>query len=83
MNSATLISRLSATADVIAKVASQEATDGWSKAGVMIRESLAAGSRYAATFVTPSNRRRYSIIAPTPTGIARTFPARPSPRPIG
>ena len=40
---------------VIAKVATQEATDGWSKAGVMIRESLAAGSRYAATFISPSN----------------------------
>jgi fibronectin type 3 domain-containing protein len=40
---------------IIAKVASLESTDGWAKSGVMIRESLAAGARYAATFVTPDN----------------------------
>ncbi|HQK38068.1 MAG TPA: Ig-like domain-containing protein, partial [Bacteroidales bacterium] len=38
-----------------ARVASQTNTDGWAKAGVMIRESLTAGSRHAFTCVTPSN----------------------------
>ena len=33
--------------DVIARVASLTRADAWSKAGVMIRESLAAGSRHA------------------------------------
>lgn len=41
--------------DVIARVASLQNTDGWAKAGVMIRGSLAAGSRHTAIFATPGN----------------------------
>ena len=40
---------------IITRVASQTNTNGWAKAGVMIRESLAAGSRNAAVHVTPTN----------------------------
>jgi regulation of enolase protein 1 (concanavalin A-like superfamily) len=40
---------------ITARVATQEATSGWSKVGVMIRESTAAGSRQALMAVTPSN----------------------------
>jgi regulation of enolase protein 1 (concanavalin A-like superfamily) len=36
--------------DVIARVASLDAVDTWTKAGVMIRESLTAGSRHASAF---------------------------------
>jgi hypothetical protein len=40
---------------IIARVASQENTDGWAKAGVMIRETLAANSKHAFMLVSPSN----------------------------
>jgi hypothetical protein len=38
-----------------ARVAGVQNTDPWDKVGVMIRESAAAGSRYAGVFVTPAN----------------------------
>ena len=41
--------------DVVARVASITAANGWSKAGVMIRESLSAGSRNAMAAVTPQS----------------------------
>jgi uncharacterized repeat protein (TIGR01451 family) len=40
---------------VVARVVSVQSTDPWAKAGVMIRESLAANSSHASTFLTPSN----------------------------
>jgi len=40
---------------IIAQVSSQQFTDPWSKAGVMMRESLAAGSPYAFAMTTPGN----------------------------
>ncbi|CAN5256511.1 hypothetical protein BH11PLA2_BH11PLA2_11050 [soil metagenome] len=40
---------------ITARVASVENTGGWAKIGVMIRETLAAGSRQAHTFITPGN----------------------------
>lgn len=40
---------------ITARVASQQNTDPWALAGVMIRESLTAGSREAIAAVTPSN----------------------------
>ncbi|HWB01682.1 MAG TPA: SdrD B-like domain-containing protein [Verrucomicrobiales bacterium] len=40
---------------IVAKVNSVENTDPWSKAGVMIRESLNTNARHASVFVTPSN----------------------------
>jgi regulation of enolase protein 1 (concanavalin A-like superfamily) len=39
---------------ITARVASLTHTRDWSKAGVMVRESLAAGSRHAFTCVTPA-----------------------------
>ena len=41
--------------EIIARVASLTNTDPWAKAGVMIRETLAAGSRHALMCVTPGN----------------------------
>ena len=40
---------------IIAKVLSVENTDPWAKAGVMIRETLDAGSKFAAVYITPTN----------------------------
>lgn len=40
---------------IIARVASQSAADAWSKAGVMMRNTLDANSAYAGLFITPSN----------------------------
>ena len=42
-------------AEVIARVVSMSNTDEWSKAGVMIRESLTAASRHAMVVTTISN----------------------------
>ena len=47
--------RLNGDGSITAKVESVANTNGWAKAGVMIRESLTAGSRHAAVVVTPSN----------------------------
>ncbi len=40
---------------ITAKVNRMQNTDGWAKAGVMIRESTAAGSIQASVFITPAN----------------------------
>jgi hypothetical protein len=40
---------------IIARVASQENTDGWAKSGVMIRETLAANAKHAFMLVSPGN----------------------------
>ncbi len=40
---------------IIARVVSVQNTNAWAKAGVMIRETLAAGSREASVVVTPTN----------------------------
>ena len=40
---------------VTTRVNSQDATDPWAKAGVMIRSSLAADAAHASVFVTPGN----------------------------
>jgi glucosylceramidase len=40
---------------IIARVTSQLNTDPWAKAGVMIRETTAAGSKCVAVLVTPGN----------------------------
>lgn len=40
---------------ISARVATQQATDPYSKAGLMIREDNSPGSRYAAVLVTPGN----------------------------
>ena len=44
---------LAGDGEVTAQVASISNTDAWTKAGVMMRESLAANSRYALMLVTP------------------------------
>lgn len=41
--------------EIIARVAQQEPTSDWAKAGVMVRESLTPGSRHAMMVITPDN----------------------------
>ncbi len=47
--------QVSGDCQITARVASVQNTNAWAKVGVMIRESLAAGSTYADAFVTPGN----------------------------
>ena len=44
---------------VSARVASQANSNVWAKAGLMVRESTAVGSRYVATLLTPGNGVRF------------------------
>lgn len=46
---------LSGNGEVIARVAGVQNTNAWAKAGVMIRETLAANSKHASMFLTPGN----------------------------
>jgi hypothetical protein len=50
---------LTGATSIIAKVLSVSATHDYAKAGVMIRDSLDAGSTYAAVFVTPTQGVRF------------------------
>ena len=47
--------RLTGNGTIVAKVESLVNTDPWAKAGVMIRESMAPGSRYAIVLASPGN----------------------------
>jgi len=55
---------------IMAKVASVDNTNIWAKAGVMIRETLEPGSKFAAVYITPGNGCRFQ--ARTDTDIAAT-----------
>jgi len=55
---------------IVAKVQSVQNTNAWAKAGVMIRETLDPGSKFAAVYITPTNADG------TPTNGCR-FQARP------
>jgi len=46
---------LTGTGSITARVESVEQTDPWAKAGVMIRETLSPGSKFAAVYITPTN----------------------------
>ncbi|MBL7187953.1 MAG: hypothetical protein ISS70_16645 [Phycisphaerae bacterium] len=47
--------QLTGVGSIIARVESVELTDVWAKAGVMIRETLDAGSVFSAVYITPTN----------------------------
>ncbi len=57
--------RLSGNGTILVKVNSVENTNAWVKAGVMIRESLDAGSRFAAVYATPGNGVHFQARAMT------------------
>jgi len=46
---------LTGVGSIVAKVESVQNTNGWAKAGVMIRETLDGGSKHAFACVTPAN----------------------------
>ena len=50
-----LYQRLNGNTQIVARVTSVANTNGWAKAGLMIRDTLAPGSRHASVFMTPSN----------------------------
>jgi len=46
---------LTGDGQIVVRVATQDNSNAWAKAGVMIRETLAPGSKHAAIVVTPGN----------------------------
>jgi hypothetical protein len=50
---------LTGVGSIEAKVLSVDDTDPWAKAGVMIRETLDPGSKFAAVYITPGNGCRF------------------------
>lgn len=61
---------LSGDGELIARVSSLQNTDGWAKAGVMIREGLSAGSRHAFMALTPGNGSAFQSRSSTDGGSA-------------
>jgi hypothetical protein len=61
---------LTGVGTIQAQVLSVDNTDQWAKAGVMIRETLDAGSKFAAVYITPGNGCRFQ--ARTDTDIDAT-----------
>ena len=47
--------QLNGAGSIIAKVESVDNTDPWAKCGVMIRQTLDPGSKFAAVYITPTN----------------------------
>ncbi len=50
---------LAGDGQIVARVTSIERTDDWAKAGVMIRETLDAGSKHAFCCMTPANGKSF------------------------
>ncbi len=61
---------LTGVGTIVAQVLSVDNTDPWAKAGVMIRETPDAGSKFAAVYITPGNGCRFQ--ARTDTDIDAT-----------
>ena len=59
---------LSGVGTIEAQVLSIDDTDPWAKAGVMIRESLEPGSKFAAVYITPGNGCRFQGRTDTDAG---------------
>lgn len=51
--------QLTGNGTITARVTQVQNTDAWAKAGVMIRETLSAGSRHAMMVVTPGNNTAF------------------------
>jgi len=58
--------------EISTRVSSVQNTDGWAKAGVMIRENLTAGSRHAFMAITPGNGSAFQRRAIANGGSAHT-----------
>jgi hypothetical protein len=59
---------LTGAGSIEAQVLSVENTDAWAKAGVMIRETLEPGSKFAAVLITPGNGCRFQARLTTDAG---------------
>jgi glucosylceramidase len=62
---------------IVARVATQESTHEWAKAGIMMRESLAANSAHASLVLSPRNGA--ALFTRASTGAASTFTNRLGP----
>jgi hypothetical protein len=69
--------QVTGTFTVTARVASIENLNRWVKAGIMVRESLAAGSRHASLLATPTTERGIAFQRRTTTGGLSTHTAGP------
>ena len=58
---------LTGVGSIQAQVLSVDNTNSWAKAGVMIRETLDAGSKFAAVYITPGNGCRFQARSDTDT----------------
>jgi hypothetical protein len=61
---------LTGVGTIEAQVLSLDNTDPWAKAGVMIRETLEPGSKFAAVYITPGNGCRFQGRTDTDIGAA-------------
>jgi hypothetical protein len=59
--------RLTGDGWIIARVESVERTSDWTKAGVMVRDSLDPGSRFGAVYITPDYGCRFQLRSMTST----------------
>ena len=72
--------RVTGDVQVTAQVNGLTNTDGWAKAGVMIRESLTPGSRHASTFATATSGLAYQRRLTTNGATSHTAgPSNPAP----
>lgn len=61
--------QLNGNGSIVARVDSLSNTHPWAKAGVMIREMLDMGSKFAAVYITPGNGCRFQIRTGTPANV--------------
>jgi regulation of enolase protein 1 (concanavalin A-like superfamily) len=64
--------------DIVARVASVQNINQWTKAGLMLRESVGAGSRHASVFVTPTTVKGIAFQRRPTTNGASVSTAGPS-----
>lgn len=57
---------------IIARVVGLDDTDGWAKAGVMIRSSLSANAKHASAFITATNGVQFQTRASTGASATQT-----------
>lgn len=70
---------LTGDGEIRARVRSLDNTHPWAKAGVMIRESTAAGSRHATTFITPpAAGNGFGMVSRTALNGSTTFAGGPA-----
>jgi hypothetical protein len=58
---------LTGVGSIVAQVLSVDNTDPWAKAGVMFRDTLEPGSKFAAVYITPGNGCRFQARIDTDT----------------